>query len=152
MHDSAKLRIFAFRFINPKNLLKKTAIAMCDPNSSYDTAIASQIVECVAACVKTKGLQSALKDFEGMQNILSGLQIWNQIKQGVDTIFANERIRLEELDLARAKAAAPTLYQSVQSAVNGINLNNPTFDGAMYEVKDNKEVNIGGQPNGQENE
>ena len=125
---------------------------MCDPNSSYDTAIASQIVECVAACVKTKGLQSALEDFEGMQNILSGLPIWNQIKQGVDTIFANERIRLEELDLARAKAAAPTLYQIVQSAVNGINLNNPTFDGAMYEVKDNKEVNIGGQPNGQENE
>lgn len=125
---------------------------MCDPNSSYDTAIASQIVECVAACVKTKGLQSALEDFEGMQNILSGLPIWNQIKQGVDTIFANERIRLEELDLARAKATAPTLYQIVQSAVNGINLNNPTFDGAMYEVKDNKEVNIGGQPNGQENE
>lgn len=25
MHDSAKLRIFAFRFINPKNLLKKNS-------------------------------------------------------------------------------------------------------------------------------
>ncbi len=121
---------------------------MCEPNSSYNTAIASQIVECVAACVKTKGLQSALKDFEGMQNILSGLPIWNQIKQGVDTIFADERMRLEQLELARAKAAAPAVYQILPSAQNGINVNNPTFDGAMYEVRDNKEVNIGGQPNG----
>ena len=121
---------------------------MSDPNSSYNTVSASQIVECVAACVKTKGLQHALEDFEGMQNILSGLQIWNQIKQGVDTVFANERMRLEQLELERAKAAAPAVYQIMPSAVNGINLNNPTFDGAMYEIKDNKEVNLGGQPNG----
>ena len=70
---------------------------MCDPNSPYVTALVSQIVECIAACVKTKGLQSALEDFEGMQNILSSLHIWNLIKQGADAIFAEERIRLEEL-------------------------------------------------------
>jgi hypothetical protein len=121
---------------------------MCDPNSSYNTVSASQIVECIAACVKTKGLQSALEDFEGMQNILSGLQIWNQIKQGVDIIFADERRRLEQMELARAKAAAPTVYQILPSAMNGINVNNPTFDGAMYEIKDNNEVKIGGQSNG----
>lgn len=67
---------------------------MYDPNSSYNTAIASQIVECIAACVKTKGLQSALEDFEGMQNILSSLHIWNLVKQGADAIFADERKRL----------------------------------------------------------
>ena len=121
---------------------------MCDPNSPYETALVSQIVECIAACVKTKGLQSALEDFEGMQNILSSLNIWNLIKQGADAIFAEERIRLEQLELARAKAAAPAVYQILPSAQNGINVNNPTFDGAMYEIKDNNEVKIGGQPNG----
>ena len=121
---------------------------MCDPNSSYNTVSASQIVECVAACVKTKGLQNALEDFEGMQNILSGLQIWNQIKQEVDTIFANERMRLEQLELARAKAAAPAVYQILPSAQNGINMNDPTFGGAMYDVRDNDKVNIGGKPDG----
>lgn len=121
---------------------------MYDPNSPYETALVSQIVECIAACVKTKGLQSALEDFEGMQNILSSLHIWNLIKQGADAIFAEERIRLEELELARAKASAPSVYQIMPSAQNGINVNNPTFDGAMYEIKDNNEVKIGGQPNG----
>ena len=121
---------------------------MYDPNSSYNTAIASQIVECIAACVKTKGLQSALEDFEGMQNILSSLHIWNLIKQGADAIFADERKRLEELELARAKASAPSVYQILPSAQNGINMNDPTFGGAMYEIKDNNEVKIGGQPNG----
>ena len=121
---------------------------MYDPNSSYNTAIASQIVECIAACVKTKGLQSALEDFEGMQNILSGLQIWNLIKQEADTIFANERMRLEQLELARVKAAAPSVYQIMPSAQNGINMNDPTFGGAMYDVRDNDKVNIGGKPNG----
>ena len=121
---------------------------MCDPNSSYDTAIASQIVECVAACVKTKGLQSALKDFEGMQNILSGLPIWSQIKPQADAIFAEERIRREELELARAKAAAPSVYQIMPSAQNGINMNDPTFGGAMYDVRGNDKVNIGGKSDG----
>lgn len=69
---------------------------MYDPNSPYETALVSQIVECIAACVKTKGLQSALEDFEGMQNILSSLHIWNLVKQGADAIFAEERIRLED--------------------------------------------------------
>ena len=121
---------------------------MYDPNSSYETALVSQIVECIAACVKTKGLQSALEDFEGMQNILSSLHIWNLIKQGADAIFADERIRLEELELARAKASAPSVYQIMPSAQNGINMNDPTFGGAMYDVRDNDKVNIGGKPDG----
>ena len=121
---------------------------MCDPNSSYNNVSASQIVECIAACVKTKGLQSALEDFEGMQNILSSLHIWNLIKQGADAIFADERKRLEQLELARAKAAAPAVYQILPSAQNGINMNDPTFGGAMYDVRDNDKVNIGGKPDG----
>jgi hypothetical protein len=121
---------------------------MSNPNTPYDTVSASQIVECVAASVRTKGLQRAMEDFEGMQNILSGLFIWGEIKQAVDPIFAQERQRLEELDLARAKASAPTMYQIMPGANGNINLNNPTFDGAMYEIKDNKEVKIGGPSNG----
>lgn len=121
---------------------------MSDPNTSYNTVSASQIVECVTACVRTKGLQRAMEDFEGMQNILSGLSIWGEIKQAVDPIFAQERQRLEELELDRAKAAAPTMYQIMPGANGNINLNNPTFDGAMYEIKGNKEVKIGGQSNG----
>ena len=139
------LRIYIHEPLKPSKI---TASAMYDPNSSYNTAIASQIVECIAACVKTKGLQSALEDFEGMQNILSSLHIWNLVKQGADAIFADERKRLEELELARAKASAPSVYQIMPSAQNGINMNDPTFGGAMYDVRDNDKVNIGGKPDG----
>ena len=121
---------------------------MYDPNSSYNTAIASQIVECIAACVKAKGLESALKDFEGMQNILSSLNVWSLVKPQADAIFAEERIRREELELARAKASAPSVYQIMPSAQNGINMNDPTFGGAMYDVRDNNKVNIKGKSDG----
>ena len=121
---------------------------MSDPNTSYNTVSASQIVECVAACVKVHGLNRALEFFNGMENILSGQPFWGQVKQGVDPVFANERQRLEQLELARAKAAAPTMYQIMPGAQTPININNPTFDGAMYEIKDNQEVKIGGQSNG----
>ena len=121
---------------------------MYDPNTSYNTISVTQIVDCVAACVMTKGLQRAIEDFECMQNILSGLPVWNQVKKRVDLIFANERKRLEDVELARARAAAPNVYQVLQPAQNNINMNNTTFTGPMYEVKDNEEVNLGGKTNG----
>lgn len=130
-----------------KNLIE-TTIAMYDPNTSYNTISVTQIVDCVAACVMTKGLQRAIEDFECMQNILSGLPVWNQVKKRVDIIFANERKRLEDVELARARAAAPNVYQVLQPAQNNVNMNNTTFTGPMYEVKDNEEVNLGGQTNG----
>ena len=121
---------------------------MPDTDTLYNTVSATQIVECVAACVKVHGLQRALEYFNGMENILSGQPFWGLVKQGVDPVFANERLRLENLELERAKASAPQVYQILPSAQNPININNPTFDGAMYEIKDNKEVKIGGQSNG----
>lgn len=47
-----------------------------------------------------------------------------------------------------ARAAAPNVYQVLQPAQNNINMNNTTFTGPMYEVKDNEKVNLGGKTNG----
>ena len=94
---------------------------MYDPNSPYETALVSQIVECIAACVKTKGLQSALEDFEGMQNILSGLQIWNQIKQGADLLHlsTDRRVEVNPIDIE-------LLYHCQSSTLSSSNISAAT--------------------------
>ena len=55
-----------------------------------------------------------------MEHLLSGLPWWNWVKTEVEELFAKERERLERLELARAKAAAPVVYQLLPTAQTGI--------------------------------
>ena len=107
-------------------------------------------MERVKACMESKGLQRTQEIFEGMELLLSGLSWWGEVKSASESIFAQERKRLEELELARAKAAATNIFQILPTAQNGVKLENPQFDGAMYEIKDNDNVNLGGNNNGQD--
>ena len=111
----------------------------------------AEIVERIAASLKAKGLQKTQKYFEGMEALLSGLSWWSEVKSEADTLFANERKRLEELELARAEAAATKLYQFMPGATTGVTMNNTQFGGSMYEIKENQEVKFGDSNNGEEN-
>ena len=107
-------------------------------------------MERVKACVDSKGLQRTQEYFENMELILSGLSWWGEVKSASESIFAQERKRLEELELARAKAAATNIFQILPTAQNGVKLENPQFEGSMYEIKDNDNVNLGGNNDGQD--
>lgn len=109
-----------------------------------------EIVECVKACMEAEGLQEAKDNFSHIERVLSILPWWGEVKTAVQALFAQERKRLEELELARAKAAAPNIYQWLPAAQNGVKVDNPYFDGSMYEIKDNDNVNLGGNNNGQD--
>ena len=86
-----------------------------------------------------------------MEALLSGLACWSEVKTAADTLFANERKRLEDLELARAEAAATKLYQFMPGATTGVTMNNTQFGGSMYEIKENQEVKFGDSNNGEEN-
>ena len=109
-----------------------------------------EIVECVKACVESEGLQEAKDNFSHMERVLSILPLWSEVKTAVQALFAQERKRLEDLELARAKAAAPNIFQWLPTAQSGIKVDNPYFDGSMYEIKDNDNVNLVGNNNGQD--
>ena len=83
-----------------------------------------------------------------MEYLLSRLPWWAEVKAGVETLFANERKRQEQLILERAKAAAPNVYQVLPAATAGVSMNDTHFAGSMYEIKENDNVNLGGNSNG----
>ncbi|MBO4892108.1 MAG: hypothetical protein J5502_05820 [Prevotella sp.] len=112
----------------------------------------TEIVERIAASLNAKGLQKTQEYFEGMEHLLSGLACWGVVKTKADELFAAERKRLEELELARAEAAAAKVYQFMPGATTGVTMNNTQFGGSMYEIKDNQEVKFGDSNNGEEDE
>ena len=81
---------------------------------------ATEIVECIRASIRANGLNSTLEDFKHMEHLLSGLPWWNEVKTRVYELFAQERERLEQLELARAKAGASTVYQLLPTAGIGV--------------------------------
>jgi hypothetical protein len=100
-------------------------------NNSTDNPLAAsfsptEIVECVKADIKANGLERALRDFEGMERILSRLPFWTVVKLESESLFVQERERLEALELARAKASATNVYQILPSAKAGVS-NGPIF-------------------------
>ena len=100
-------------------------------NNSTDIPLApsfspTEIVECVKADIRANGLERALRDFEGMERILSRLPFWMEVKLASESLFVQERERLEELELARAKARATNVYQILPSAKAGVS-NGPIF-------------------------
>lgn len=84
------------------------------------TGHATEIVACVRSCLRSKGLERTQDYFDGMEHLLSGLPWWNGVKTEVEELFAQERERLERLELARAKASAPNVYQLLPTAQAGI--------------------------------
>ena len=100
--------------------------------------------------MESEGLQEAKQSFFHMERVLSILPWWSEVKTAVQKLFADERKRLEQLELARAKAAAPNIYQWLPTAQSGVKMDNPYFDGSMYEIKNNDNVNLGGNNNGQD--
>ena len=120
---------------------------MSSKPTSPPTVSPAEIVERVKACVESKGLQRTQEYFENMELILSGLSWWGEVKSASEAIFAQERKRLEELELARVKAAATNIFQILPTAQSGVKLENPQFDGSMYEIKNNDNVNLGGNTN-----
>lgn len=124
---------------------------MSSKSISYPTVVTpTEIVACVEECMKAEGLQEAKESFFHMERVLSCLPWWGEVKAAVQKLFASERIRLEQLELERAKAAAPNIYQWLPTADSGIKVDKPYFDGSMYEIKDNDNVNLGGNNDGQD--
>ena len=70
--------------------------------------------------MKAYGLERTLSYFQGMEQLLSRLPWWAEVKSAADDLFAKERERQEQLELARAKAAAPYVYQLLPTARSGI--------------------------------
>jgi hypothetical protein len=95
-----------------------------NPQPTYITS-AEIIVERLRVSIKTRGLEATIHDFEGMERLLSGLPFWPEVKAGAEIVFAEERERLEQLELARAKATAPNVYQFMPAAQSGMNVNSP---------------------------
>lgn len=80
----------------------------------------TEIVECVKTCMEAKGLERTQDYFDSMELLLSRLPWWGEVKAAVEPLFANERKRLEQLELARARASAPNIYQVLPAAQAGI--------------------------------
>ena len=114
------------------------------------TIDSATIVEFLKERVDIWGLVITLKDFEGLEHILSGHPIWPEIKTGGRKVFVEARKQQEQQELARAKANATDVYQIMPAAETGINMSGLHFDGAMYDVNNNDKVTIGGETDEQE--
>lgn len=108
----------------------------------------ADLAECVAAYMEAHGLEKTQQHFEGMEHLISRLPCWAEVKSKVEGLFANERKRLEKLELERAKAAAPNIYQVLPAATAGVSMTDTHFAGSMYEIKENDNVNLGDNSNG----
>ena len=135
--DSPKAGRVVFSFMVVIELLK---ILMSNSTSNPQKAVSpAEIVECVRSCLKANGLDSTRSNFDGMERLLSRLPFWAEVKQATDNLFAEERKREEDLVLARARAAAPTIVQMMPGAQAGV-LNSIQFNdtvGQFIEHVDN---------------
>lgn len=96
--------------------MNPAASTYSEPFSSTD------IAECVKVSLKAHGLDHTRKCFEGMEQLLSRLPWWSEVKAVSDQLFAEERERQEQLKLAQARASAPNIYQLLPSAQTGVNM------------------------------
>lgn len=94
------------------------------------TVSPAEIAERVRARIRSYGLEPAVRDFEAMERLMSGMEWWPETKYRVEALFAKER-RLEQeaghkAELERARASAPTIYQLMPSAMTGVSGQQPT--------------------------
>lgn len=84
------------------------------------TFSSAEIVECLKACIKYQGLERTFNDFQSMERLLSRMPVWAEVRLAAESLFAEERQRQVELELAHARAAAPNIYQVLPSAMTGV--------------------------------
>ena len=93
--------------------------------TQFSTISPAEIAMCVKQRIASRGLKTAMEEFEAMERLLSGLPCWPLVKQEVEQVFAEARqaekeVRHEE-ELERIKAAAPQYHvtQSLPQAQTG---------------------------------
>ncbi len=81
---------------------------------TFSTISPAEIARCVKERIASRGLKTAMEEFEVMERLLSGLPCWPLVKQEVEQAFAEERLAEKEVqreeELERIKAAAPQYY------------------------------------------
>lgn len=82
--------------------------------TNLNTISPAEIARCVKQRMASRGLNTAMEEFEAMERLLSGLPCWPLVKQEVEQAFAEERqaereVQREE-ELERIKAAAPQYH------------------------------------------
>ena len=81
---------------------------------TFSTITPAEIAMCVKQRIASRGLKTAMEEFEVMERLLSGLPCWPLVKQEVEQAFAEERLAEKEVqreeELERIKAAAPQYH------------------------------------------
>lgn len=81
---------------------------------TFSTISPAEIARCVKERIASRGLKTAMEEFEVMERLLSGLPCWPLVKQEVEQAFAEERLAEKEVqreeELERIKATAPQYY------------------------------------------
>lgn len=81
---------------------------------TFSTISPAEIARCVKERIASRGLKTAMEEFEVMERLLSGLPCWPLVKQEVEQAFAEERLAEKEVqreeELERIKAAAPQYH------------------------------------------
>lgn len=79
--------------------------------TNLNTITPAEIAKCVKQRMASRGLNTAMEEFEAMEKLLSGLSCWPMVKQEVEQAFAEERLAEREVqreeELERLKAAVP---------------------------------------------
>ena len=93
---------------------------------TFSTISPAEIARCVKERIASRGLKTAMEEFEVMERLLSGLPCWPLVKQEVEQAFAEERLAEKEVqheeELERIKASAPQYYvtQTLPQAQAGL--------------------------------
>lgn len=93
---------------------------------TFSTISPAEIAMCVKQRIASRGLKTAMEEFETMERTLSGLTLWPLVKQEVEQAFAEERLAEKEVqreeELERLKAAAPQYHvtQTLPQAQAGL--------------------------------
>lgn len=93
--------------------------------TNLNTISPAEIARCVKERIASRGLKTAMEEFEVMERLLSGLPCWPLVKQEVEQAFAEARLAEKEVqreeELERIKAAAPQYHvtQTLPQALAG---------------------------------
>lgn len=82
--------------------------------TNLNTISTAEIAMCVKQRIASRGLKTAMEEFEAMEGLLSGLPGWPLVKQEVEQAFAEARLAEREVqheeELERIKANATQYY------------------------------------------
>lgn len=82
--------------------------------TNLNTISPAEIAMCVKQRIASRGLNTAMEEFEAIERTLSGLTLWPLVKQEVEQAFTEARLAEREVqreeELERIKATAPQYY------------------------------------------